>query len=180
VASLRILLENDLERMLKLTKLTRGANNQSKILSSNVPTHLKVQPWTAFRSSKSWNTLIFCKRPFASTSDAPQTLHRSGQPLKYSFGITSYFMLPEQGMENYEILSRSSLFLVKARKPDQRKQIHILAPAHVTHPWLYRQFYPGPNFDWLKFVREEAVVNKLGIREVSKEPDAVFDVQHQS
>ena len=45
------------------------------------------------------------------------------------------------------------------------KKYHILAPKHVTHPWLYNNFYPPATFPWLKFLRDDAINCKLGIRE---------------
>jgi hypothetical protein len=71
-------------------------------------------------------------------------------------------MLPEQGMTKYDILSRSSLIFVQSKH--QKKKFHLIAPLHVTHPWLFSHFYPQ---EWLQFVTEKSVKNFLGFREVN-------------
>jgi hypothetical protein len=46
------------------------------------------------------------------------------------------------------------------------RTMHVLAPAHVTHPWKYRQdFYAGEEHAWLDCVHEEAVRVVLTVRE---------------
>lgn len=77
--------------------------------------------------------------------------------------LNSYFMLPDQGMKEYEILSRSSLFLVRASKKYPKK-FHIVSTAHVTHPFLFPNLYPA-EYRWLKFVTENDTINKLQIRQ---------------
>lgn len=40
-------------------------------------------------------------------------LNTEGPYLDYSISLTSYFCIPEQGMKDYELLSRASLTIVK-------------------------------------------------------------------
>jgi hypothetical protein len=88
-----------------------------------------------------------------------------GDVLRVAFGLESWFCLPEQGMMQYEILSRGSAFLTPWRSDATR--LHVVAPAHVTHPWKFRHFaaLAGPELDWLDAVREEAVRVVLSVRE---------------
>jgi hypothetical protein len=95
-------------------------------------------------------------------------------------------LLLSLGMQRFEQLSRSSMIIVQSgfkansflfneeskdmnslkRIHSYPKEYHLIAPAHVTHPWLYETFYPESTHRWLQFVREDAVENRLGLREV--------------
>jgi len=85
----------------------------------------------------------------------------------FAYALTSYFRLPEQGMTDYELLSRASLTVVPTselwRGPEK---FHFLGPAHVTHPWRYKRFYPEESFGWLQFLEEDVVVNKFALKQV--------------
>jgi len=102
-----------------------------------------------------------------------------GEILKYSKAIYSYFCLPEQGMEKYDVLSRASIIIIpttfkKNEVPNFPCKYHILAPAHVTHPWLFPQYYVKEHYPWLSFVTEKAVINKLNIRK-QKNGQMIFE-----
>lgn len=88
-----------------------------------------------------------------------------GDVLRLAYGLESWFCLPEQGMKQFEILSRGSAFLTPWSTDPTR--LHVVAPAHVTHPWKFRHFaaLAGPELDWLEAVREEAVRVVLSVRE---------------
>lgn len=72
--------------------------------------------------------------------------------------LLTYFRLPEQGMREYDILSRSSATLIELKTTNGNK-FGFLGPAHVTQPWEYRHYY---NLDWLSFVNSSAVKAYVG------------------
>ena len=91
-------------------------------------------------------------------------LRTGGSVLRCAVGLESWFQLPEQGMQKMEILARGSAFVTPAASHLQHT-LHVLAPAHVTHPWRYRgDFYAGDQHAWLDHVREEAVQVRLTVR----------------
>lgn len=55
--------------------------------------------------------------------------------------------------------------LVNASK-GQSKRLHLLGPAHVTHPWLFKSFYPEKSHEWLTVLTEHDVRAFLGIQDV--------------
>ena len=54
--------------------------------------------------------------------------------------LTCFFKLPEQGMKDYEVLSRGTAFLSDS---------HILASHHVVEPFHFPNYFTE---DWLQFV----------------------------
>jgi len=87
----------------------------------------------------------------------------TGPLLRKSWGLTSFFMLPEQGMKRYELLSRGSLFFVSSNA--KRKKFHLISAAHITHPFDFPYLYPRTRYPWLAFVYESATMNKLQYRQ---------------
>ena len=78
--------------------------------------------------------------------------------LKHALCISSWFYLPEQGMKTYELLSRSSCFLIPQITNTFKKKFHVASCAHVTHPYLYKKYYKE---DWLNFINENNVKTQL-------------------
>lgn len=95
---------------------------------------------------------------------ATSGLQYGGPITRFAAGLEAWFKLPEHGMKEYEILARGSLFLTPASK-DYKRRFHVVAPAHVTHPWRFRHFYRGPDHDWLDAVHEDAVKVLVTVRE---------------
>eukprot|EP01080_Neovahlkampfia_damariscottae_P012626 gene12626-6530_t len=75
--------------------------------------------------------------------------------------ISSWFYLPEQGMKSFELLSRSSCFLIPRLSSLYQKNFHIATCAHVTHPFYYKKYYKE---DFLDYITEEDVKVHLEIR----------------
>ena len=65
-------------------------------------------------------------------------------------------------MDNFELLSRASGFLVRMRN---RSGVHIVTSAHVVHPFAFPGYYPLEEHAWLRFVNEDHVQTKFEIRE---------------
>ena len=103
-----------------------------------------------------------------------QTRAKSRSPLRpedeyysHCYCISSWFRLPEQGMDDYELLSRASCFLVErpGRGAGQEPgNIHIVTSAHVVHPFAFPNYYPPTQHAWLRFVAEQHVMTKFEIR----------------
>lgn len=60
--------------------------------------------------------------------------------------------------------SRASAFCVQA-SPGVGPALHILTSQHVTHPYKYRNYYPGEEFAWLDFVQPEHVRVSVEVRD---------------
>lgn len=91
---------------------------------------------------------------------------KGGDLFRFAFGLESFFCLPEQGMSQFEILSRGSCFLTP--QPNS-SSLRVVAPAHVSHPWKFRARFGSlakTDLDWLDAVREDAVRVVLSVREV--------------
>jgi len=86
----------------------------------------------------------------------------TSSPLNKSiFSLLTYFKLEDQGMTDFEILSRSSCTLFQAPKVGLSKnKFYFLGPKHVTHPWLFKHFYGQ---DWLSFLDSSNVKAFIGI-----------------
>jgi hypothetical protein len=81
--------------------------------------------------------------------------------IRFGLALTSWFRVQEQGMQDYEILSRASAILVK------RKSLNVFTSQHVTHPFLWQQYYPRNQYDWLDFVNEHHMKYNLELRDVT-------------
>jgi hypothetical protein len=100
---------------------------------------------------------------------------------KTVLSISSWFCLPEQGMKDFEILSRASAFLVKSPKKNglefkndkgdiEKKNIHVLTASHVASPWKWPKYYPD---EWLQHVNEKHTHYSVELRHA----DGVFATQ---
>jgi len=69
-------------------------------------------------------------------------------------------MLPDQGMKEFEILSRSTGFFIKSFSG--KRKFHFVAPAHVTHPFLprFKNYYPH---EWLTYVTDKDTKHQIEI-----------------
>jgi hypothetical protein len=83
--------------------------------------------------------------------------------LRKAFCITSYFRKPEQGVHNWEELSRSSAFFIRSNL--KRVKYHIVSAAHVTHPFLYPRLYPEEFPRFLSYLKESDVKVALQYRQ---------------
>eukprot|EP01038_Epipyxis_sp_PR26KG_P003973 gene3973-5693_t len=87
----------------------------------------------------------------------------------FSMTVSSWFCLPDQGMKDLEILSRSSACIIKAQTAipamhvvyDKRFEVkkevttnshHIVTVSHSIAPWRWPKLYP---IDWLQLVNEK-------------------------
>ena len=82
-------------------------------------------------------------------------------------------------MDNYELLSRASGFLVRRASPDGSAAgtgVHIVTSAHVVHPFAFPNYYPPEEHGWLRFVGEQHVMTKFEIRR-RPEGEVVFSTE---
>jgi len=66
-------------------------------------------------------------------------------------------------MHEFELLSRASGFLVKGAKGPGP---HIVASAHVIHPFHYPQYYPREEYEWLYYLSEDHIKTAFEVRAV--------------
>ena len=79
------------------------------------------------------------------------------------FCVSSWFRVPEQGMDTFELLSRASGFLVP--RTGGEGGVHIVTSAHVVHPFAFPNYYPPEEHAWLGCVGERHVMTKFEVRE---------------
>lgn len=115
--------------------------------------------------------------------------------------LTSHFMLPEQGMTEYEPLSRSSAFVVQSELEiayegqeqfandgspgfGASQKLHFLTSQHVTHPFHFPNYYPPEHYEWVQFIREANMKYTVEVRSedgqivfqypLSEDPELIF------
>lgn len=64
-------------------------------------------------------------------------------------------------MEEYEILSRASSFLVKSKSEKYPNRVHLLTASHVIAPWKFPKYYPD---EWLQYVTEKHTQYTIEVR----------------
>jgi hypothetical protein len=95
---------------------------------------------------------------------------------RVKLAFTSWFRVPEQGMEKFEILSRASTILIPQQqgfhhdwncvnKNAPLQTIHVLTSQHVTHPMRWTNYYPREQYPWLQFVHEKHMRYHLELRD---------------
>eukprot|EP01138_Halocafeteria_seosinensis_P012879 gb/GECG01013157.1/.p1 GENE.gb/GECG01013157.1/~~gb/GECG01013157.1/.p1 ORF type:complete len:224 (+),score=6.91 gb/GECG01013157.1/:1-672(+) len=97
--------------------------------------------------------------------------------------LTAHFRVPEQGMEEYEPLSRSSAFIVGSdleQSPADNlaedgtpafgafNKLHFLTSQHVTHPFRFPQYYPPEQgYEFIQFISEEHMKYTVELRDAN-------------
>lgn len=71
---------------------------------------------------------------------------------RFVTSFSTWFIVPEQGMKDLEILNRGSAFLVKTKRPNFPHKYHVITASHVVAPWRWKQFYSD---DFLGFVSQK-------------------------
>lgn len=70
---------------------------------------------------------------------------------RFALSLSSWFIVPEFGMRDLEILSRASAFVVKGRSSMFPHKYHVVTSSHVVAPWRWPKYY---QMDWLENVTE--------------------------
>jgi len=69
--------------------------------------------------------------------------------------VSSHFKVPEQGMKEYELLSRGTAFCLSLPgPPPSPSKVVLVTCSHVLAPYKWRQHFKEP---WLEFVKNEHV-----------------------
>jgi hypothetical protein len=69
--------------------------------------------------------------------------------------VSSHFKVPEQGMKEYEMLSRGTAFCLSLPGPPRApSKLVLVTCSHVLAPYKWRQHFKEP---WLEFVKDEHV-----------------------
>lgn len=96
------------------------------------------------------------------------------------YGLTSYFKLPDQGMKDYEVLSRGSCFPVKIVENEddyeRNDNLTFLFSGHVAAPYIFPHLYPHAR-DWLEFVRPEHVKVFVEIWNENQDEIRTFEIE---
>ncbi|KAK8821816.1 hypothetical protein WA556_002261, partial [Blastocystis sp. ATCC 50177/Nand II] len=82
-------------------------------------------------------------------------IRRSAQ--KSIMTVTSWYHIPEKGMDRFEVLAMSSCLPLVASKQYEYKY-HFVCPFHVIAPYLFKSYFPDSTFPWLQDVHEENVI----------------------
>ncbi|KAM7455107.1 hypothetical protein BLSTO_04140 [Blastocystis sp. subtype 1] len=100
-------------------------------------------------------------------------IRRSAQ--KSIMTVTSWYRIPEKGMDRFEVLAMSSCLPLVASKQYEYKY-HFVCPFHVIAPYLFKSYFPGSSgdsdspidsaFPWLQDVHEENVIVTAEFRDV--------------
>lgn len=89
-----------------------------------------------------------------------------GGARRVAAALTSYFFHPEVDMRGYELLSCASAFLVPVARPDCATRFHVIAAAHVTHPWRFPAYYPPDSHAFVHVLSDEHIRCNLELRRV--------------
>jgi len=130
----------------------------------------------ALRVSLRWAGANGTHRTFsaaASRADGASTvaLTRAQVP-RYAVAHSCWFLQPDFGMKEHEILCRGTAFFVESRNKYCGRDFHILASGHVTAPHKFPHYFGQ---DWLQHVRDEHIVNVLDVTDpITSIPVASF------
>lgn len=91
---------------------------------------------------------------------------------KQSLALTTWFCSPDLGMTDFEVLIRSSAFLVKS-KVAKGPGYHILTSSHNLAPWRFRNYYPEP---FLEYVNEGHIHYTVELRNANGESIISVDI----
>jgi hypothetical protein len=75
--------------------------------------------------------------------------------------FTTWFILPEQGMKDLEILNRGSAFLVSARSKSFHHKYHLITASHVAAPYKWRNLYAD---EFLNFISSKSTHHTTELR----------------
>ena len=86
--------------------------------------------------------------------------------------LSSWFCVPEQGMQDMDILCRSSAFVLPVHNKEKfkEKSLHVITCSHVVAPWKWPKYYPA---EWLQAVNESHTYYTVEVRH----SDGVFHTQ---
>lgn len=87
--------------------------------------------------------------------------HTAAITSRFCTNFTTWFILPEQGMKDLEILNRGSAFLVSARSKSFHHKYHLITASHVAAPYKWRNLY-GDEF--LNFISSKSTHHTTEIR----------------
>ena len=66
--------------------------------------------------------------------------------------FSCWFVLPSQGMKDFEILNRGSAIVVPSRSPTFPYKYHVVTSSHIAAPWRWPGHYDE---EYLKYICEK-------------------------
>lgn len=95
-----------------------------------------------------------------------------GLQKRHALALTTWFCSPDLGMTDYEVLIRSSAFVVKSSLPDG-PGYHVVTSSHNLAPWRFPRYYPEP---FLEYVNEGHIHYTLEVRNSQGESISSIDI----
>lgn len=71
---------------------------------------------------------------------------------RFCTSFSSWFVVPEQGMKDLDILNRGSAFLIPSKSEKFPHKYHVLTASHIVSPWRWPKLYGD---DFLRFINEK-------------------------
>lgn len=85
----------------------------------------------------------------------------AGLAKRFCVSISTWFIVPEQGMKDLDILNRGSAFIVPARSKDFQHRYHVITASHIVAPWRWNKLYTD---EFLSFITEKNTHNTIDLR----------------
>jgi hypothetical protein len=95
-----------------------------------------------------------------------------GLQKRKALALTTWFCSPDLGMKEYEVLIRSSAFIVKS-KLSEGPGYHVVTSSHNLAPWRFPKYYPEP---FLEYVNESHIHYTLEVRNSQGESVSSIDI----
>lgn len=112
------------------------------------------------------------KYPFRTLSSLATSMKESK---RYALSLSIWFCIPDQGMKDFEILCRTSAFIVKSRpNPRFQHRYHIVTSSHSVAPWRWPNYYKD-QWSWLQNVNQDHTHYSLELRH----SDGIFLTQSE-
>mmetsp|Transcript_24772 Transcript_24772/g.41903 ORF Transcript_24772/g.41903 Transcript_24772/m.41903 type:complete len:331 (-) Transcript_24772:234-1226(-) len=109
----------------------------------------------------------FIRRCFTSDSK-----FLTGLEKRNVLALTTWFCSPDLGMQDYEVLIRSSAFIVKSNL-SHGPGYHVVTSSHNLAPWRFPKYYPEP---FLEYVNEGHIHYTLEVRNSEGESVTSIDI----
>lgn len=119
---------------------------------------------------------ILIRKSFIRRCSSSDRKFLTGLEKRHALALTTWFCSPELGMKDYEVLIRSSAFIVKSTL-SHGPGYHVVTSSHNLAPWRFPKYYPEP---FLEYVNEEHIHYTLEVRNSQGEAVSSIDITPNS
>lgn len=112
------------------------------------------------------------QRRLFSTGSSINNNMLEGLQKRNALALTTWFCSPDLGMKDYEVLIRSSAFVVKSNL-SEGPGYHIVTSSHNLAPWRFPKYYSDP---FLEYVNEGHIHYTLEVRNSQGESVSSIDI----